>query len=175
MAGYHACLQRFYFAMINIPIHKIDYSTEGVLIRFNYTMHNKFSNCFVWVSPSKSELKFHFLAYRYKRRLPDINFHVKIYRFFNRSGCTNVTLDFETSVQSGYLWSQVTTKNIFKPLLSHWNLEKAKQKLAFAEFPSRNEVPSFHNLTFLMMLLPLSLLNDVSNRYFLNHFIKYSC
>ena len=27
-----------------------------------YTMHNKFSNCFVWVSPSKPELKFHFLA-----------------------------------------------------------------------------------------------------------------
>ena len=25
-------------------------------------MHNKFSNCFVWVSPSKLELKFYFLA-----------------------------------------------------------------------------------------------------------------
>ena len=27
-----------------------------------YTMHNKFSNCFVWVSPSKSELKVYFVA-----------------------------------------------------------------------------------------------------------------
>ena len=27
-----------------------------------YTMHNKFSNCFVCVRPSKSELKFHLLA-----------------------------------------------------------------------------------------------------------------
>ena len=26
-----------------------------------YTMHNKFSNCFVWVSPSTSDLKFHLL------------------------------------------------------------------------------------------------------------------
>ena len=72
-------------------------------INMKYTMHNKFSNCFVWVSPSKSDLKFHFLALRYKRRSPDNNFHVNIYRFFNRSDCTNVTLDFETSVQSGYL------------------------------------------------------------------------
>ena len=26
-----------------------------------YTMHNKFSNCFVWVSPSTSDLEFHLL------------------------------------------------------------------------------------------------------------------
>ena len=27
-----------------------------------YTMHNKFSNCFSWVSPSTSDLKIRFLA-----------------------------------------------------------------------------------------------------------------
>ena len=27
-----------------------------------YTMHNKFSNCLVWVSPSTSDLKFHLLS-----------------------------------------------------------------------------------------------------------------
>ena len=27
-----------------------------------YSMQNKFSNCFVWVSPSTSDLTFHFLA-----------------------------------------------------------------------------------------------------------------
>ena len=27
-----------------------------------YTMHNKFSNCFVWVSPSTSDLEFHLLS-----------------------------------------------------------------------------------------------------------------
>ena len=26
-----------------------------------YTMHNKFSNCFVWVSPSTLDFKFHLL------------------------------------------------------------------------------------------------------------------
>ena len=31
-------------------------------ITSNYTMHNKFSNCFVWVSPSTSDLKFHLLS-----------------------------------------------------------------------------------------------------------------
>ena len=31
-----------------------------------YTMHNKFSNCFVLVSPSASYLKFHLLSWRYK-------------------------------------------------------------------------------------------------------------
>ena len=40
------------------------------------------------------------------------------------------------------------SKNIFKRLLSHLNQKKAKQKLTFAEFPSRNEVPGFHKLTF---------------------------
>ena len=27
-----------------------------------YTMHNKFSNCFVWLSPSTSDLEFHLLS-----------------------------------------------------------------------------------------------------------------
>ena len=40
-----------------------------------YTMHNKFSNCFVWVSPSTSDLKFHLLSWRYKRWTSDKNFH----------------------------------------------------------------------------------------------------
>ena len=42
-----------------------------------YTMQNKFSNCFVWVSPSTLDLKFHFLVQRYKRRSCDKDFHVK--------------------------------------------------------------------------------------------------
>ena len=43
----------------------------------NYTMHNKFSNWFVWVSPSTSDLKFHLLSWRYKRRTYDKHFHLK--------------------------------------------------------------------------------------------------
>ena len=27
-----------------------------------YTMHDKFSNCFVWMNPSTSDLKFHLLS-----------------------------------------------------------------------------------------------------------------
>ena len=34
-----------------------------VLLMINkYTMHNKFSNCFIWVSPSTSDLRFHLLS-----------------------------------------------------------------------------------------------------------------
>ena len=39
-----------------------------------YTMHNKFSNCFVWVNPSTSFFKFHFLSCRYKCRSSDNNY-----------------------------------------------------------------------------------------------------
>ena len=41
----------------------------------NYTMHTKFSNCFVCMSPSTSDIKFHLLSCRYKRRTSDKNFH----------------------------------------------------------------------------------------------------
>ena len=40
-----------------------------------YTMHNKFSNCFVWVSQCKSDLKFHLLSCKYMRPSSDKNFH----------------------------------------------------------------------------------------------------
>ena len=42
-----------------------------------YTMHNKFTNCFVSVSLSTSDLNFHLLSWRYKRRSSDKNFHKK--------------------------------------------------------------------------------------------------
>ena len=38
-------------------------------------MQNKFSNCFKWVGPSTSDLKIHLLAWRYKHRSPDKDFH----------------------------------------------------------------------------------------------------
>ena len=44
---------------------KYDYLKKELrlLINYNiYTMHNKFSNCFVWVSPSTSDLEFHLLS-----------------------------------------------------------------------------------------------------------------
>ena len=66
-------------------------------------MRNKFGNCFAWVNPSTSDLKFHFLAERYKSRSLDNDFHVKKYGIFKCCGSAIVTLDFETSVQSGYL------------------------------------------------------------------------
>ena len=72
------------------------------ILVYTMPMHNDFSNCFAWVSPSTSDLKFHFLALKYKRRSPDNDFHVKNTELIRR-GCPNVTLDFETSVQSGYL------------------------------------------------------------------------
>ena len=59
-------------------------------------MQIKFSNCFVRVSPSTYDFKFHFLAQRYKRRSPDKDFHVNDYRIFKRSGRANVTLDFKS-------------------------------------------------------------------------------
>ena len=41
-------------------------------------------------------------------------------RIFKRSGCANVTLDFETKLQSGYIFVIIQdSKNIFKRLLSH--------------------------------------------------------
>ena len=40
-----------------------------------YTMHIKFSYCFVWVS--SSDLEFHLLSWRYKRRSSDKIFHFK--------------------------------------------------------------------------------------------------
>ena len=65
------------------------------------TMHNKFSNCFVWVSPSTSDLKFHLLSQRYKRRSSDKIFHLKKYRITKRSGRAKVTFNFKTSGNVG--------------------------------------------------------------------------
>ena len=48
-----------------------------------YTMHNKFSNCFVWVSPSTSDLEFHLVSWRYTRRSPDKSIHLKKYQLPN--------------------------------------------------------------------------------------------
>ena len=80
-------------------------SDEGSI----YTMHNKFSNGFVWVSPPSSDLKFHLLSWRYNRRTSDKNFHYKVlvfcvffffikkYRIAKRCGRAKVTLNFKTS------------------------------------------------------------------------------
>ena len=64
---------------------------SGLLI---YTMHNKFSNCFVWVSPSTSDHEFHLLSWRYTRRSSDKIFHLKKYRITKRSGRAKVTWVF---------------------------------------------------------------------------------
>ena len=63
----------------------------------NYTMHNKFSNCLVWVSPSTSDLEFHLQSWRYKRRSSDKIFLLKKYRITKRSGRAKVTLNVKTS------------------------------------------------------------------------------
>ena len=62
-----------------------------------YTMHNKFSNCFVWVSPSTSDLELHLLSCRYKRRSSDKIFHLKKYRIIKRSSRAKVTFNLKTS------------------------------------------------------------------------------
>ena len=41
---------------------KIVYFILGFATHELYTMHNKFSNCFVWVIPPTSDLKFHLLS-----------------------------------------------------------------------------------------------------------------
>ena len=64
---------------------------------FQYTMHNKLSNSFVWVSPSTSDLEFHLLLWRYKRRSSDKIFHLKKYRITKRSSRAKVTFNFKTS------------------------------------------------------------------------------
>ena len=63
------------------------------------------------------------------------------------------------------------SKMHFKALAQSLNQEKANKKMAFAEFPLRNVVPSFRNLTF-FYTVTLSHLKGVSNRYFLNHINK---
>ena len=69
----------------------------SIILRSIYTMHNKFSNCFVWVSPSTSDLEFHLLSRRYKRQSSDKNFHLKKYRITKCDDRAKVTLDFKTS------------------------------------------------------------------------------
>ena len=63
----------------------------------NYTMHNKFSNCFVWVSPSTSDLEFQLRLWRYKHQSSDKIFHFKKYRITKRRGRAKVTFNFKTS------------------------------------------------------------------------------
>ena len=62
-----------------------------------YTMHNKFSNCFVWVSLSTSDLEFDLLSWRYKRLSSDKIFHLKKNRITKRSGRAKVMFNFKTS------------------------------------------------------------------------------
>ena len=42
-----------------------------------YTMYSKFSDCFVWMSPSTPDLEFHLMLLGYMRRSSDKNFHLK--------------------------------------------------------------------------------------------------
>ena len=86
-----------------------------------YTIHNKFSNCFVRVSPSTSDLKFHLLSWRYKRRTSDKNFHLKKYGITKRSGRAKVTLSFKSRGNVGISDHWGEAKNSFKQLFGHWN------------------------------------------------------
>ena len=95
----------------------------SAIVFATYTMQNKYSNCFVWVNPSTSDLIFHFQAWRWKRQSPDKSVHVKDCRIYKRSACSNVTLDFEASVQMDIADYEGKPK-LFKPLLTHQNQEK---------------------------------------------------
>ena len=53
-------------------------------------MHNKFSNCFVWVSPSTSDLRFHDMKIWQE-------FPFKKYGITKGRGRANVTSNFKTS------------------------------------------------------------------------------
>ena len=76
---------------------------DGFLIkRLNYTMQNKFNNCFVWVSLSTSDLAFYFFLHEDKNADPKVPSRFKGYIIFKSSGCANVTLDFETILKSGH-------------------------------------------------------------------------
>ena len=57
------------------------------ILLYAYTMHNKFSNCLVWVSPSTSDLEADHLT----------RFSIKKYRITERSGRDTVTFDLKTS------------------------------------------------------------------------------
>ena len=99
-----------------------------------YTMHNKFSNCFVWVSPSTSELKVNLLSLRYKRRSSDKVFHFKKYRITKRNGRAKSTFNFKTSGSRGYFWSLGEAETIFKRLFGHWKPKKHSKCSNFLNF-----------------------------------------
>ena len=100
-------------------------------------------------------------------------FPCKKYRFFKRSGCANVALDFKPSGQSGHFWSLGEAKIIFKWLLSHWNQEKANQILKFTEFLRKIKHQNFTIWRF-VNAFTMSSFNG-SNQYFLNTINKKSC
>ena len=77
-----------------------------------------FSNCFVWVCPSTSDLKFHFC-----HESSGKNAHLKNTELPNTAavlnGLVKVTLYFKTSGKGGYFLSLGEAKNIFKRLVGH--------------------------------------------------------
>ena len=68
------------------------YLLSLTLIVTFYTMHNKFSNCYVWVSPPTSNLKFIFC---HEDSFADhlTRFSIKKYRITKRSGRAKVTFN----------------------------------------------------------------------------------
>ena len=53
------CIYRFLYLALVTSLSRILVENHMYII---YTMHNKFSNCFVWMNPSTSDLKFHLLS-----------------------------------------------------------------------------------------------------------------
>ena len=70
-------LMHYYFGLYHLKLLYVKLLTLIVQQKIYFTMHNKLSNCFVWVSPSTTDFEFHLLSWRYRRRSSDKNFHLK--------------------------------------------------------------------------------------------------
>ena len=66
---------------------------------------------------------------------------------------------------------KVTPKPFTSDCFATKNKKKENKMLKYAELSSRLKAPSLHNLTFINTFT-LSLLNGISNRYFLNQIYK---
>ena len=119
-----------------------------------YTMHNKFSNHFECLSPSTSDLELHLLALRYKHRSSDKNFHIKKHTELPNAA---IVLKWRSVLRlAGYvgisdLW--VKPKPLSSDCLVTENPNKHSKCCTFLNFFREINGPSFHNLTFLLMLL----------------------
>ena len=98
-----------------------------------------------------SDIKFHFC-----HEDQALIIFLKKYKITKCNCCAKVTLDFKTNRERGLFLSLGEDKSIFRRLFGKTN--KAWQILQDAELSSRNNGPSFHNLTFLLMLLRYPLL-----------------